>query len=67
VTLLALGGPAVGVTTDGLEYPLAGETLTAGSSRGVSNVFAQPEVVVRVGRGVVLAVRPDAATGDGSR
>jgi thiamine pyrophosphokinase len=67
VTLLALGGPAVGVTTDGLEYPLAGETLTAGSSRGVSNVFAQPEVVVRVARGVVLAVRPDAATGDGSR
>jgi thiamine pyrophosphokinase len=62
VTLLALGGPAVGVTTDGLEYPLAGETLAAGSSRGVSNVFARPEARVRLGHGVLLAVRPGAAT-----
>ena len=40
LTLVAVNGPAVGVTTDGLEYPLRGETLEPGSSRGVSNVFA---------------------------
>ena len=37
VTLLAAGGAAEGVTTDGLRYPLRGETLAPGSTRGVSN------------------------------
>ena len=37
VSLLPLHGPACGVTTVGLRYPLAGEDLAAGSSRGVSN------------------------------
>ena len=40
LSLLALHGPAEGVTTEGLAYPLRGETLEPGSSRGVSNVFA---------------------------
>ena len=58
VTLLPLGGPAEGVTTTGLEYPLANETLEPGSSRGVSNVFTAVGVRVGVERGVLLAVRP---------
>ena len=58
VSLLAVGGAATGVVTDGLEYPLAGETLEAGSSRGVSNVFTGAEARVTVASGVVLAVRP---------
>lgn len=58
VTLLPLGGPAEGVTTEGLEYPLSGETLERGSSRGVSNVFTAAGVRVTVERGVLLAVRP---------
>lgn len=61
VTLAALGGPAVGVTTDGLEYPLAGETLEPGTTRGVSNVFLGGEATVLVGRGVLLAIRPHGA------
>lgn len=36
VSLLALHGPAGGVVTEGLVYPLRGETLAAGSSRGLS-------------------------------
>ena len=40
VSLLAVNGPAEGVTTEGLAYPLRGETLEPGSTRGVSNVFA---------------------------
>ena len=63
LTLLALGGPAAGVSTDGLAYPLRAETLDPGSSRGVSNVFEAPEATVTVHRGVLLAVRPDHATG----
>ena len=61
VTLLPLGGAADGVSTEGLAYPLRGETLAPGSSRGVSNVFSKPEATVSVGRGVVLALRPPSA------
>jgi thiamine pyrophosphokinase len=58
ISLLALHGPAVGVVTDGLVYPLRGETLAPGSSRGISNVFAVEEARVSLESGVVLAVRP---------
>ena len=58
VTLLAAGGPAEGVHTEGLEYPLRGETLEAGSTRGVSNVFAERIARVSIERGVLLAIRP---------
>jgi thiamine pyrophosphokinase len=63
VTLLALGGPAHGVTTVGLEYSLLDETLQPGSSRGVSNVFAGEEAGVRAASGVLLAIRPGAREG----
>jgi thiamine pyrophosphokinase len=62
VSLLALHGPAEGVRTEGLVYPLAGETLEAGSSRGVSNLFAEATARVSLERGVLLAVRPGAVT-----
>jgi thiamine pyrophosphokinase len=62
LTLLPVGGPATGVVTDGLEYPLTGETLEPGSSRGVSNVFQGREARISVGSGVLLAIRPGAAT-----
>jgi thiamine pyrophosphokinase len=58
VSLLAVHGPAEGVATEGLAYPLRGETLEPGSSRGVSNVFVGETARVSVERGVLLAVRP---------
>ncbi len=58
ISLLPLHGPVEGVTTTGLAYPLAGETLAPGSSRGVSNVFADNVARVELGHGVLLAVRP---------
>ena len=58
VSLLPLHGVADGVTTEGLAYPLAGETLEPGSSRGVSNVFVGHEARVSVERGVLLAIVP---------
>jgi thiamine pyrophosphokinase len=66
VSLLALHGPADGVRTEGLVYELRGETLAPGSSRGVSNVFANDLARVSVERGVLLAVRPGPREGDGS-
>ena len=64
VSLLALHGPAEGVRTAGLVYPLAGETLAPGSSRGVSNVFAAPTARVAVERGVLLAILPGPEEGN---
>ena len=57
VTLLPLGR-AEGITTKGLVYPLHAETLDAGSSRGVSNVFEAGAAEVVVEQGVLLAIRP---------
>ena len=59
VSLLAVGGPASGVRTEGLLYALHGEQLDAASTRGVSNVFAAPSAAVSLERGVLLAVQPD--------
>ena len=57
VSLFAAGGPAFGVTTHGLEYPLRHETLNPGSSRGISNVVVQGPIMVEVLDGVLLAVQ----------
>ncbi len=58
VTLLAYGGATTGIYTTGLRWELTGETLEAGSSRGVSNVMVAPAASVTVATGVVLAIRP---------
>ena len=59
-TLLPAGGPADGVTTTGLRYPLRDERLAAGTTRGVSNVFVDVTATVVVRAGVLLAIQPDA-------
>lgn len=59
VSLLPVHGDAVGVTTTGLVWPLRDETLVAGTSRGVSNLFAEPEATIEVRRGTLLAVVVD--------
>lgn len=56
VTLLALGGAAAGVRTEGLRYALAGAVLHPGSTRGVSNEAVGDRVAVEVRAGVLLAV-----------
>lgn len=46
LSLIPLGGDAVGVTTGGLAYPLCDETLHFGPARGVSNVFKDETATV---------------------
>jgi thiamine pyrophosphokinase len=58
VTVLPVHGPAEGVRTEGLLYPLHGETLTIGTTRGVSNVLTADAAMVELTAGVVLVVRP---------
>jgi thiamine pyrophosphokinase len=66
-SLLPLGGPAVGVLTDGLRYPLRSETLAPGTTRGVSNEFLGARATVSLESGVLLAVVPTPATTDFER
>lgn len=58
ISLFALNAPAMGIVTEGLAYPLRGETLVPGSSRGLSNVFTAPEARISLDSGVVLALKP---------
>ncbi|HEX6416915.1 MAG TPA: thiamine diphosphokinase, partial [Acidimicrobiales bacterium] len=61
LSLLPAHGPARGVTTTGLLYPLRDEDLPAGASRGVSNEWVEDEATVQVRSGVLLAVAPGLA------
>jgi thiamine pyrophosphokinase len=58
VTLLPAGGDARGVTTKGLQYPLHGEDLPLGTTRGVSNVVVDAPVSVALDGGTLLVVQP---------
>ena len=60
VTLAPVNGPAIGVRTEGLVYPLHDETLHPSSTRGVSNVFERTEAEVSVQQGTLLIVQPEA-------
>ncbi|HET8568607.1 MAG TPA: thiamine diphosphokinase [Candidatus Limnocylindria bacterium] len=54
VSLLPVGGDATGVTTEGLRYPLKGDTLRIGAARGVSNLVERVPASVTLGRGTLL-------------
>ena len=62
VSLLAVHGPAQGVVTQGLRFPLHDEELASGSSRGVSNELVEPTAHVSLRDGVLLAVQPGELT-----
>lgn len=53
VTLLPIGD-ASGVVTEGLRYPLRGDTLRAGAARGLSNVVERAGATVALAQGVLI-------------
>ena len=59
VTLLPLGGPARGVRTTGLRYPLHGEDLDPTATRGVSNIVVGAPASVSLATGTLLVVEPE--------
>lgn len=68
VSLVPVHGIALGVTTEGLRYPLRDEPLGAGTSRGVSNELLGEVAHISLRGGVLLVVQPDhAATVDDER
>jgi thiamine pyrophosphokinase len=56
VSLLPLGGDACGVTTTGLTWPLQGDILRFGFSRGVSNVMAEAVARIKLERGYLMVI-----------
>ncbi len=56
VSLFPVGGPASGVTTEGLRFPLRDEELPVGPSRGLSNELLAQHGSVTTGRGQLLIV-----------
>jgi len=55
LSLLPLTAKAV-VRTEGLQYPLRGETLYQALTRGISNVFLRETALVEVSEGLVLVI-----------
>jgi thiamine pyrophosphokinase len=58
VSLLPAGGPARGIVTRGLRYPLSDEELGPGTSRGVSNELVDAVATVELASGALLVVQP---------
>ena len=56
VSLLPLGGPARGICTHGLRYPLNGETLYPERTRGISNVLMAEQAQVELSEGLLICV-----------
>jgi thiamine pyrophosphokinase len=57
ISLIPVSETVEGVTTEGLRWPLRGETLTRGQTRGISNEPTATEVRVRVASGTLLITR----------
>ncbi|KAF0108969.1 MAG: thiamine pyrophosphokinase [Anaerolineaceae bacterium] len=56
VSLLPWGRPVTGIVTDGLRWPLRGETLTPEKTRGISNEMLGGSASVSIESGLLLVV-----------
>jgi len=56
VSLIPWGGAVTGVTTEGLRWPLRGETLSPEKTRGISNEMLDNMAFVRVESGLLLCI-----------
>ena len=56
VSLIPWHGSVEGVITEGLQWPLYGETLFPSKSRGISNVMLGDTALVKIDKGLLLIV-----------
>lgn len=56
VSLLAVGGLAQDIRTEGLRYPLRDEAFQTGETRGISNVMAAEQAEIWVNEGMLLCI-----------
>jgi thiamine pyrophosphokinase len=56
VSVVPISAEVVGITYEGLLYPLRGATLSLGSTRGVSNEVVGQPVTIAIDRGTLLVI-----------
>ncbi len=56
LSIIPISSKLEGIITSGLEYKLDNETLSLGSTRGISNVFNNSLITVKVRKGIALAI-----------
>jgi thiamine pyrophosphokinase len=56
VSLIPWGTEAMGVVTEGLRYPLKGETLHPQKTRGISNEMLKPQASVSLSQGTLIVI-----------
>ena len=54
ISIIPVSEKLEGVTTDGLYYRLINDTLSFGSTRGISNVMNKETVKITITKGVAL-------------
>lgn len=59
VSLIPVGGAVTGVTTNGLQWDLAGALLDGGTTWGVSNLMRRPVADIAIDSGCLLVVFPE--------
>lgn len=57
VSIFPIEGPAKGLETQGLKYPLKKENLYPDSARGLSNVFLVDKAKIKIGQGKILIIK----------
>jgi thiamine pyrophosphokinase len=58
VSLMAVGGPATGITTAGLRWPLSTGCLEPGMGRGLSNEVSKSPASIRISAGTLMVIAP---------
>lgn len=56
LSLIPIKGPAEGITTQGLDYPLHQENLHFASPRGVSNVLLTDQASIYLDKGILICI-----------
>jgi thiamine pyrophosphokinase len=56
ISLIPWGGPVTGITTEGLRWPLHGETLYPDKTRGISNEMLGESASVSIESGLLLII-----------
>lgn len=57
VSLLPIHGDAHGVNLQGFLYPLTNQTISSGSSRGISNSIVKEKATVQLSKGTLLCIQ----------
>lgn len=57
LSIIPFMGDAVGITTEGLEYPLKNDTIKFGYPTGVSNVMIEDICRIKITSGEILVIK----------